>query len=190
MSDLNCSDGKYKMTDPQTKLITSVPPVIDITGTVGAPMYEYVRNAIMYLHTEGNPPINVVISTGGGDVQAGLSIYDLLRLYEGETTALVQDKAVSMGAIILQACDIRNCSKHGRVLIHHLKRNNLSLDILRSERKLKKLIDELEVQQKRMDDVLYSRTGRTRSQIRKQCLKDEMLKAPKALEFGRIDSIV
>ena len=180
----------YSLSKPQADLLECETPTIDIVGEVNNKMFQYVRTAVMYLRSKGNPDIDVVITSPGGSVEAGLDIYDLLRLYKGNTVATVHDMAASMGALILQACDERRCAIHSGILIHHILTDKVSLDVLRSEKRLKKMIDSMEEKQARKYQVLAERTGKSVSNIRRECAKNKTMTAEEALKFGLIDSII
>jgi ATP-dependent protease ClpP protease subunit len=53
------------------------------------------------LNLKDNPPIQINITSSGGDVDSGLLIYDLIRLYPGETTGRVVGFARSIALIVL-----------------------------------------------------------------------------------------
>jgi ATP-dependent Clp protease protease subunit len=190
MVDFTGNTGHYKLNEPQMALLKAKVPVIDIVGDVNTSMYGYVRTAVRYLRTQGSPDIDVLISSPGGSVDAGLDIYDELRLYRGEKTATVHDKAASMGALILQACDVRRCAKHSHVLIHHISTGRVTLDTLRSKKKLDDMRKNMESDQSRLDTILAERTGKTKVEIRRVCAKDEFMNADEALAFNLIDEIV
>ena len=190
MTDFRNSNGKYQLNDAQMALLRGDEPIIDIVGDVESPMFAYVRSAVMFLRSRNAPDVQVFITSPGGNVDVGLDVYDLLRLYPGKKTATVYDKAASMGAMILQACDVRRSAKHSHILIHHISRGFISLDVLRSKKKSAEWREDMEKSQKRLYDILSERTGKTVSQIRAACAKDEFMTAQEALEFGLIDEIV
>ena len=184
------NEGVYKFSESQTALLKMASPIIDIVGDVNLEMMLYVRSAIIYLRSRGSPEVQVMISSPGGGVDSGLVIYDLLRLYPGKKIATVYDTAASMGALILQACDVRNCTRHSDVLIHHINRGRVTLDVLRSTAKAAKLREDMERDQARLYVILSSKTGKPVSAIRRECAKDKPMSAEEALKFGLIDAIV
>lgn len=188
--DFTNSEGAYQLSEAQLALLQAEVPVIDIIGEVERPMYEYVRTAIMYLRTKGNPGIDVIITSPGGRVDVGLDIYDLLRLYPGNKTATITSRAESMGAVILQACDVRRCMRHSTVLIHHISTSNITLDLIRSRAKLAQFRKDMETDQHRLYDILAARTGKTIPEISKACAKDEPMTAEEAIAFCLIDEII
>lgn len=114
--------------------------------------------------------------------------YQELSLIEFEGTVI--SGASSMAAIILQVCKIRKCARHAGVLIHHIYRRNISLDVLNDDDKLKTLKEDMQKTQQRLYDILTTRTGKTLEEIRDECKKDKMMQAEEALAFGLIDEII
>lgn len=164
--------------------------IIDLEGEVKDVMVIYVREAIMRLIADGSPPITVCLTSSGGSVDIGLDIYDFLRLYKGKKTGIVAGYSQSMAAIILQACDVRQCMRHSSVLIHHVQRRKVSLDDLRSPGKIKKVRDDLEKSQEKLYAILEKRTGKSRKEITDVCAKDTDMTSEEALAFGLIDEII
>lgn len=190
MASFTNNNGPYGLSDPQRDLLETTNPIIDIVGAIEEPMFWYVRRAIMFLRSRNTPDIEVYITSPGGRVSVGLDIYDLLRLYPGHKTAMVHDRAESMGALILQACDVRKIAKHSAVLIHHISSSNVSLDVIQSVRRLKGMRESMETDQRRLYDVLSTRTGKKATIIKRECAKDRHMTAEEALAFGLVDEIV
>jgi ATP-dependent Clp protease protease subunit len=94
--------------------------IIDLVGEVDFEMLKYVREALMRLLAKPIcQPLKLLISSDGGSVKEGLSIYDAIKSYPAPTVGIVCRAADSMAAIILQACDTRRCMEHATVLIHN-----------------------------------------------------------------------
>lgn len=85
---------------------------------VGYSMSSKFLKNLAILESLGQDPINVILSTGGGDVWEGLAIYDAIRRAKSPISIKVYGKAMSMGSIILQAGDERVLSPHSMVVCH------------------------------------------------------------------------
>lgn len=163
--------------------------IIRIKGIVDA---EMVDDALVYLdlfECNGSPPIEIRFQTRGGSLLDGMHLYDAFRIYKGKTTGVIYTNALSMGAILLQACDVRVALPNSFVLIHNAIFSGLSIDVLQNPRRLKKEYADTLVIQERIYADIARRTGKSIEEIRKICLKDEKMSAQKALEIGLIDRI-
>ncbi len=173
--------------DLSKKLLAQNSVVID--GGIESAVGTYIFECLQELRTRGNPPIELTIASNGGDVTVGLDIYDMLATYPGAINGTVVGYARSMGVIILQACTRRLAHQHARLLIHHVSKRQVNLDILVSQKRLAKTVTEMQRQQQFLYRILAERTKRTIPQIRKACSLDKDMSAEEALGFGLIDEI-
>jgi ATP-dependent protease ClpP protease subunit len=164
--------------------------IIDLSGEVDYEMADYVRECFRILKSKGSPDITIEITSAGGDVGIGLSILDMLRLYPGKKTGKVIGFARSMAAVILQACDKRLCAKHAVMMIHHLYKNEVSLDVMRDPKKARKTLEEMEESQNWIYEVLCKRTKKRKAVIKKICEEERDLTANEALNLGLIDKVI
>ena len=163
--------------------------MINIVGEINSEMVKRVSEEVYSLADKGSPPILVFITSGGGLVDAGFDLYDLLKLYPGEKTGLVWRMAKSAAAFVLQACDKRTITPHSRMMIHHISRRDLSLDVLRSPSRVKRVVKEMERMQALMYKVFSTRSGKSIEEIRKACEAEQDLYADEAVIFGLADSL-
>lgn len=179
----------HELTGLQEKLLAQ--HRIDLSGEVNWQMVDTVRALLMRLSAAAvAPTVLIHITSPGGGSDAGLNIYDYIRVYPARTVGLAQEQANSMAAIILQACDVRLATPNARILIHHLVRREVKLDVLREKRQLKKMLEEMEVSQAKLYDILVRRTGRSLQEIKMVCKKDNCMSAAEAKDFGLIDAII
>lgn len=177
-----------KLDDVQIALLNQ--NIISIGGEIDSNNALYVREALLRLMGKGSPPIKVMITSNGGSVQYGLDIYDGLRYYAGEKTGVVLGAARSMAAVILQACQKRQCMRHSLVLIHHISTTEMDLDALRDSIETKKIKKNLEKDQNRIYKILSDRTGHTVAEISAECVKNQSMTSEEALKFGLIDEVI
>jgi ATP-dependent Clp protease protease subunit len=164
--------------------------ILIIEGEICSKTFDHVASSIVILAARNSPEITLKIASNGGDVDAGLDIYDLLSTYPSKITGVVYAGARSMATIILQACSTRLVCKHSGILIHHIARKRVTLDALRSKGELGRVVKQMEEQQKRLYDILSARTGQTVKRIRQVCLRDQDMTAEEAVEFGLADAIM
>jgi ATP-dependent protease ClpP protease subunit len=68
---------------------------------------------------EGNSPITIIMNNIGGDWYHGMAIYDTIQNCVNPVHVKVYGYAMSMGSIILQACDHRSMAKNARIMLHY-----------------------------------------------------------------------
>ena len=165
--------------------------VITIYGTINEMMVAKVRDMLAVARANNVEELEVQIQSRGGNVAAGLEIYDLLRVAPvKKRTGIVFGYAHSMGAVILQACEVREAPRHARILIHHISiSERTSLHVLRDPEKLRKKIAESEVTQNHINQILSKRTKRSVEEIEVELEKDAEMTTSEAIAFGLIDTI-
>lgn len=62
--------------------------------------------------------LTIYINSGGGDVFAGIGIYNIIRRHKGYTVGIVEGIAASIASVILMACDERRVLTGAQVMIH------------------------------------------------------------------------
>lgn len=166
--------------------------IIEIRGNITQETADYVRECVSVLETVDNPPVRVIITSSGGDIIAGLDIYDMIANYTGMTTGVVIAEASSMAAVILQACKKRLAYANSRILIHDPAILYLSIHTVRTNNsKFQKLLAKNDERIfSRTYRILAKRSGKTIPQVKKVCHKEEEMFADEALRFGLIDSII
>lgn len=65
-----------------------------------------------------NQPLTIFFNSPGGDVFAGLAIYNILKRHQGRKTGQVDGMAASIASVILMACDERVVNTGAQVMIH------------------------------------------------------------------------
>ncbi len=65
-----------------------------------------------------NKDIDVYFNSGGGDVFAGIAMYNIIKRHQGKTTAHVDGLAASTASVILCACDDVIVYNGSQVMVH------------------------------------------------------------------------
>ncbi len=164
--------------------------ILLVDGKVDEDMLLYMQRALGILVSNGSPDIQLLFTSGGGNVDLGLHIYDMLRLYPGKKTGTVLTHAKSMAAVILQACENRQCARHGVVMIHHINTNRMSLDTLRNKELLEERIRDMEESQESLYKILSDRCKKTREEIVTACEEGNNFTAEEARVFGLVDVVI
>ncbi len=139
--------------------------------------------------TQTNEPINIYINSGGGDVNAGLVIYDLIQSCPNEIRAYCLGKAFSMAAVILAGCPKgrRFILPHSQVMIHEAM---LGGDVGGTALSIRNVAERLAEAQKQLNDILSRHTGRSLDEIAKYVSFDNFMDAETAVRLGFCDKIV
>lgn len=101
--------------------VGSLSPFVDDEGGesgTDCQMSEFFLKAITHLNRISNKPIVVHMNNLGGDWYHGMSIYDSIRASSAHVYGVCWGHAMSMGSIIVQACDSRIVAPHCAFMIH------------------------------------------------------------------------
>lgn len=153
-------------------------------------MSEFFLKAITHLNRISNQPIVIHMNNLGGDWYHGMSIYDAIRASPSHVYGICWGYAMSMGSIIIQACDSRIVSPHCTFMIHD-GFENLS-GTCKSVEAWAKYIPKL---RKRMYDIYYSRMKSAKpritiEKIEKMCSHDSIFTAEESVIQGLADWIL
>jgi len=166
--------------------------LLDRIVFLGTEVTSEVANVIIaqLLFLESEDPektIHMYINTPGGDVAAGLAIYDTMHYIKAPVATLCAGRAMSMGAVLLAAGEPghRAALPHSSILIHQPlggARGQAS-DIEIHAREIVRLRSVL-------NGILVKHTGQDEERVRVDSDRDYYLTAAEALEYGIIDRIV
>ena len=131
--------------------------------------------------------IHLYVNSPGGDVYAGLGIYDAMQYVHPEVATYCMGQAASMGALLLAAGakGKRVVLPHSRVMIHqpHGGVQGQTTDIqIHAEEFLKMRAN--------MDQILAVHTGRPVEEIERHTERDRFMSAEEAVEYGLADRIM
>ena len=159
---------------------------------LGQPIDDEVANLVVaqLLHLEAADPdrdIALYVNSPGGQVYAGLAIYDTMQSIGCDVQTICCGVAMSMGALILAAGTPgkRQTLPNGRMLIHQPTGGfqGQSSDIAIHARETIALRAQL--------DRLYAKhTGQTAEQINSDSERDRYMTPDEAVAYGLVDRIV
>lgn len=84
--------------------------------------------AIAWLESQNHEKAKLYLDSIGGNVVAGLDMYDMLRHTKISVTGIVCRQAHSIASVILQGCAKRYALAHAEIQIHSLRVSEMSLD--------------------------------------------------------------
>ena len=131
--------------------------------------------------------IHLYINSPGGDVSAGLAVYDTLQYISCPVETVCVGSAMSMAAILLAAGSPgkRFALPHASIMIHQpwggVQGTAADIEIHAEEILKKRAL---------LDGLLAKHTGRPIEEVSKATERDRFLSSDEALEFGLIDEVV
>jgi len=174
-----CDDESFgcSSTDEETREIYLI-------GAVSDEMASAVIPAVRHLDkTRGL--VTFIISSTGGDVDAGLAIYDSIHLMRNRTVCYAYGTCMSMSALILQACDKRYLSPNCRFMVH-----NGVMTVDGSYNEGMSLTKEIKLLNDIYLDIMAKRATIPLSKIKRMCNETRFMSAEEAYQVGFIDGIL
>jgi ATP-dependent Clp protease protease subunit len=159
---------------------------------LGDPIYPQTANIVVcqMLHLQAqnkNADIQLFINSPGGDVQAGLAIYDAMQYLTCDISTICIGLAASMGAVLLTAGSKgkRFCLPNARVMIHQPWTSGIGgtvSDVMITAMELQKT-------KQRINQILGKHSGKSMQEMEAATDRDKWLSAKEAKEFGLVDDL-
>jgi ATP-dependent Clp protease protease subunit len=161
--------------------------IVFIQGPITNQMANAVMAQMLFLLKENkNQDIQLYINSPGGDVYAGLAIYDTMQFVTCDVTTTCIGLAASMGAVLLSAGTKgkRFALPNARVMIHQPwgGAGGTAIDIGIQTKEILYL-------KTRLNTILSDCTGRPLDQLAKETDRDHFLSSKEAVEYGLIDEV-
>ena len=78
---------------------------MDVTWQVNDYSVQNMMKGLSILENLSDEPIKIIFSSDGGHWDAGIALYDYIKILKSHVTMTCYGRVRSMGTIILQACD-------------------------------------------------------------------------------------
>jgi len=159
---------------------------------IGSPITDEVANAVIaqLLFLESDAPgkeISIYINSRGGDVAAGLAIYDTMQFINSDVSTLCLGQAHSIAALLLASGTKgrRFSLPHARLLLHQPLAgfSGQAVDAEIQTREILHIKDTL-------NQVVAKHTGKTAEDVAKDTDRELYLGPVEALAYGLIDQVV
>lgn len=142
---------------------------------------------LLALSALGSQPIRVILHSPGGHVEAGDTIYDMIRFIEPEVRILASGWVASAGALIYSAAEARNryALPNTRFMLHQPLGGvgGPASDIEIEARQILVL-------RERLNRIFASATGQPYEKIVKDTDRNYWLTATEAREYGLVSHII
>jgi ATP-dependent Clp protease protease subunit len=162
--------------------------IVVLGGPIGDEVANLIIAQLLFLEADDTEKdVFLYINSPGGEVNAGLGIYDVMQYISPDVSTICMGQAASMGAVLLAAgaAGKRMALPNSRVMIHQPWGGvqGQSSDIQIHAQEILKLRDRLNV-------ILAHHTGNSVDQIEKDTDRDNFLDADQALAYGLVDRII
>ncbi len=159
---------------------------------LGSPINDAVADTIiaqlLFLESE-NPEkdIYIYINSPGGQVTAGLAIYDTIQYIKSEVVTMCIGQAASMAAVILAAGTKgkRYALPHSRIMLHQVLGGveGQATEIEIHAKEILRIKNEI-------CEIISKHTNQSIDKIARDTDRDYFLKPKDALEYGIVDAII
>jgi len=183
VSDKNIADAHL---DIYSKLVQD--RIIFLTGEITTELASIIVAQLLFLDNINNNDISIYINSPGGNVQAGLAIYDTMNLIKSDVSTIAFGECASMASIILSGGKKgkRYCLEHTRIMIHQA-----SGFVEGKTKDIKSYSKEMEEIENILVKILTKNTGRNIKNIKTDISKiDFWMSAEKAIKYNIIDQIL
>jgi len=160
---------------------------------LGQPVDDDIANKItaqlLLLAADPDKDIYLYINSPGGDVYAGLAIYDTMQFVKPDISTISVGIAMSMGALLLTggAKGKRMALPNSKILIHQVWSpgggQGQATDI---EIRAKEVIN----LKRRLEEILSMHSGQPLEKIQKDTDRDFFMTSAEAQEYGLIDRVI
>jgi ATP-dependent Clp protease protease subunit len=143
---------------------------------------------LLFLQSEDpQADVHLYINSPGGNISAGLAIYDTMQFINCEVATYCVGQCASMGAVLLAAgaAGKRRALPNSRIMIHQpmAGMEGTAEDIMIHAKEFVKV-------KERLNRILIKHTGHPLEKIEKDTDRDRFMSAEEALEYGLIDQVI
>lgn len=171
---------------PDTRLYAE--RMVFLEGEIHAESAREFVKAILLLNQESRDAIHVFIHSPGGEVKAGLLVYDALQGSPAPCKLYCVGEAHSMAAILFAS------GRHGRYLLPHsemlLHEPLLGSHITGNASSIQSISENLLAVKQQITQLLVQHTGRGPKEIEQVLAQEKTFTAQEAVAFGLADQII
>lgn len=174
--------------DIQSRML--IDRVIFLNGAVHTEMSNAIVAQLLFLEAE-NPTKDIImyINSPGGEVTAGLSIYDTMQFIACDVSTVVMGQACSMGSLLAQAgaSGKRYILPNARHMIHQVSSGSQGTLIdqeiqLEETRRLNSDLTNIYVK--------HNSRGKVYENLHADMKRDFFMNAKEAVEYGLVDEVI
>lgn len=149
---------------------------------------EFIRKVMILTEEDAEKPIDVLVNSPGGEIGAGLMLYDVLQSSRTPLRLFCIGRAYSMAAVLFASGQSgRYMLPNSELMLHEPLLGNR---VGGSSSSIKSISDSLLETKRKMNMILAKHTGRTEEEIEKITSYDHYFRAEESVSFGLCDAIV
>ena len=161
--------------------------MIFLSGPINTDVANLVVAQLIYLESKDpTKDISLYINSPGGEVVAGLAIYDTMNYIRCDVSTICVGMAASMGAFLLSsgAKGKRYALPNSEIMIHQVLggAQGQASDV---EIHTKHLLGT----KQKLNSILAENTGKSIEQVEKDTDRDNFLSAQEAVDYGIVDQV-
>lgn len=162
--------------------------IIFLGTDVNSQMANIIQAQLLFLESvDSQKDVQIYINSPGGDVYAGLGIYDTMQFIKPDVATICTGMAASMGAVLLcaGAKGKRSGLPHSRVMIHQPSggARGVATDMEITLKEVLKLKEELY-------QIISKHSGQPFEKVYNDSERDYWMIAQEAKEYGIIDEVL
>lgn len=161
--------------------------IISLFGDINMEVAKRTISTMLAMANTNNEPITLIINSPGGHVEAGDTIYDMIKFVKPEVRVLGTGWVASVGTLIYLAAKKENryCLPNTRFLIHQPwgGAQGYAVEIDIQARQILKM-------KERLNRIIAKETGQSYEKIAKDSERDYWLFAEEAKNYGIVGSII
>ncbi len=144
-----------------------------------------IQAQLLYLSSLSSEDITLYINSPGGNVTAGLGIYDTIQHIKPKVNTICTGLAASMAAVLLCSGNTRAALPHSRIMIHQPMSavSGQATDILIEAEEIKKCKEEIA-------ELISHHCHQDLTKVLNDIERDYWLSSKEAVEYGLIDKVL
>jgi ATP-dependent Clp protease protease subunit len=164
--------------------------VIFINGEISTEMSHVIVAQLLFLESENtDKDISLYINSPGGEVTAGMAIYDTMQFIKPDVQTIVMGQACSMGSLLAQAgaAGKRSILTNARHMIHQPSggARGQATDMLIQ-------VEEILAMKRNLTEIYveHNTAGKTFDQLSADMERDNYMSADQAVAYGLADKVI
>lgn len=162
---------------------------IFLFGEIDQEMMQAFTMQMMNLLEDTQSEIDIYVNSPGGEINAGLAIYDLIQFCKAPLNMYCVGMAASMGALIFSGGQKgrRYILPHSKVMIHEPL---IPHGVGGSASSIKSTAESILQTRELVNGILAKNTGKSMEEINKATDHDNFMNAEEAIQFGLCDTMI